>query len=138
MTFYISPGDSIHIDIDGDCWGKLSESQAEECGYYHVSGTSEKMNNEVSAYSAFFYDSLTNFKFQDSILRISSAMEYKEFLNDQTKKKLELTEEFNTEHHTSRQFQDWVSMKLKFGEWNDLMRYRWLRPMLDRVDRNEF
>jgi thiol-disulfide isomerase/thioredoxin len=138
MTFFISPGDSIHIDIDGDCWGKVSESSEEEYRYYHVSGTAEKMNSDVAAYSAFFSDSLFSWKFQDSILRISTPTQYKDFQNKQTKKMLERTNQFNREHQTCTQFQEWVSMKLKFREWDDLMRYRWIRPMYDKGDRNEF
>lgn len=138
LTFFISPGDSIHMDIDGSCWGKVSETSAEEYGYYNASGTSEKMNNDVATYTAFYVDSLHDWKVQDSILRISTPMEYKAFLNQRSQEQRERTLRFNREHQTSRQFQEWASMKLTFAEWDDMMRYRWENPMHNGVNRDTF
>ena len=138
QTYYISPGDSIHFDIDGNCWGKISETYTEEYEYYKVSGTSEKMNIDVANYTAFFLDSLNDWTLQDSMIRICTPNEYKNFLYDLATERLEIISGFNRKNNTCKQFQDWISLKLKYEEWDDLMRYRWLHPMRNKKDRNEF
>lgn len=49
-----------------------------------------------------------------------------------------MVERFNKENKTSKQFQEWVKLEVKFQGWDDLMRYRWLKPMYNQIDRIEF
>ena len=115
LTYHISPGDSLHFDINGDCWSKTSETNAEEYNFYKVSGTSEKMNNDVAKYTAFFIDSLSNWSIHDSMINNSTPNEYKTFLEELTKKRFEIVENFNRTNNTCKEFQEWVNMKLEFG-----------------------
>lgn len=138
ITFFISPGDSIHITIDGNCWNKISETYTEEYNFYKVSGTAAEMNAEIFKFSAFFLDSLNNWKYQDSILKISTPLEYKDFITKQTIRNRQIIDDFNQKNNTSEEFRKWVDLKLKFMEWDNLMRYRWLYPMYEKTDVNNF
>lgn len=138
LTFYISPGDSLHFEISGDCWNSISQTYADEYNFYRVTGTSEKMNTDIANYKAFFLDSLNNWNVQDSMIRNGTPNEYKSFLQNLTNERFKELKEFNRKNNTCEQFREWAELNLKFCEWDDLMRYRWLHPMYNKIDRNEF
>lgn len=129
VTLFIAPGDSVHITIDGACWESISETYAEEYGYYHPAGDKAQMNSEILKYNAFFRDSISNWPYHDSIIRNCDPMEYAILLEEMTTKEKEFVEGFNKTNLTSNDFRKWVDAEVKFKQWSDLMRYCWLHPM---------
>ncbi|MFB6320263.1 TlpA family protein disulfide reductase [Saccharicrinis sp. FJH54] len=138
LTFYISPGDSLHFDIDGACWNKKTNTTAEEYAFYSVSGTAEKMNQDITAYVVYYSDSLQDRKEQDSMIRNASPEEYKRYEEKVAEERMNRAEAFNTTHNTCKQFQEWLPMKIKFDKYENLMRYRWLQAMHKQKDPNDF
>lgn len=136
LTFYVSPGDSLHFDINGDCWSTTSHTFADEYKFYKVTGTSEKMNEDILNYTAFLEDSIINWNVRDSMILVCTPFEYKDYLGNCSKKRLAILRDFNTFNRTCEQFQDWAKLDVKFGEWDDLMRYRWLSPTYKQKGRN--
>ncbi|MCW3806911.1 thioredoxin-like domain-containing protein [Plebeiibacterium marinum] len=138
LTYHISPGDSLHFEINADCWSKTSNSFAEEYSFYKVSGTSKKMNNDVAAYTAFFIDSINNMDEHDEMVKNASPLEYRSYVEALTKERIGIVEEFNKTNNTCPQFRNWVNHKLEYDKWDELMRYRWLHPMHNQKDMDEF
>lgn len=138
LTFHISPGDSLHFDINGDCWNITTKTSAEEYKFYKVSGTSEKMNSDIVNYVSFFLDSVNNWDLQSKMIASSTPSEYKKFLEKLSIEKKQIILDFNQQFNTCEEFKEWISLDLKFAEWEDLMRYRWMNPMYNQKDMNEF
>ena len=138
LAFHISPGDSLHFDINGDCWDIITETSAEEYNFYKVSGTCEKMNSDIINYTALFLDSVNNWDLQSKMIASSTPSEYKTFMTKLTNERNQIVLNFNQEYNTCEEFKEWISLKLKFTEWEDLMRYRWVHPMQNQKDITEY
>lgn len=138
VAYYISPGDSLHLDLGGESWDVKPETWTDEYSYYNISGTANKMNADYTKYIAFVQDSLDNWDVHESMINNSSPHEYKNFIETSTKERAAFIQEFNKKNNTGSQFREWVEYDLKFQAWDNLMRYRWLNPMHNKTDPKEF
>lgn len=138
LNFYIAPHDSLYFHINGDCLLDTTMFYKEEYKYYVVSGTSEKMNHDFVGYHIQFPDSFNNSDFHNNMINNSTPVEYKTFVEELTKKRFKIVENFNKTNNTCLQFKDWVSLKLKYDAWVYLLKYRWLHPMHTKTDINTF
>ncbi len=83
LIYYIFPGDSLHFTINSDCWRKTTSTYSEESNFYTLTGTSEKMNSEVSKFMAIYRDSLLNWQANSDSVKNTDALNFLMFKNNQ-------------------------------------------------------
>lgn len=139
LTFFISPGDSINFEIDNGCWKNDSETKADEYFFYKVTGTAERINKEVSKFSALYDDKMFNYNMQETIDSIKGLepLNFLKYKQKQLNKFYATLDSFNTVENTSVQFQNWAKNYLKYSNWYDLMYYRYGHP-IETGDANPF
>ncbi|MEN8138501.1 MAG: TlpA disulfide reductase family protein [Bacteroidota bacterium] len=133
LTYCIFPGDSLHFEIDGNCW----EGRKKRYEYFTITGSSEKFNRNLAKYNQLISDSLNTRQFfyeESNVIRNSTIEYYKKFETAYIKRKQLLTNKFNSENNVSEQFVEWTTQNVKFTEWNNLFRYTWLHPHYNKFD----
>ena len=134
LSYFITPGDSIHIEISDKCLGKLVKTEAEKYGYYNVSGTSEKMNRDYSKFKIFYYDSLFNINANSDSLKRMEPLDFKKFQLEQLKYFQSSLKSFNKSENTCKEFRNWAKSFIKYENWNNLLQYRWSHAMAINED----
>jgi len=138
LQYYIYPGDSLHFEIDGLCWSKVSESRAEEYAYYTVSGTSEAMNRNVALFTALFQDSLANWMILDSVVKASEPLDFRAFVDARSSDRQLFVEKFSLAQGASDDFRNWARRKITLAGWGDLIMYCWMKPPRESDERIAF
>lgn len=125
LTYYISPGDSLYFEIDGNCLKNISNDLAGKYEFVKVSGTSEKMNRDIVKFMIFYRDSLLNWQANsDSVAKLES-LDFLKFKTTQLKQFQTALESFNKTENTGSQFRNWAQAFIKFDNWTNVMQYRW-------------
>jgi thiol-disulfide isomerase/thioredoxin len=125
LTYYISPGDSLYFEIDGNCLNNISNDLAGKYEFVKVSGTSEKMNRDIVKFMIFYRDSLLNWQANsDSVAKLES-LDFLKFKTTQLKQFQIALESFNKTENTGSQFRNWAQAFIKFDNWTNVMQYRW-------------
>ena len=139
LTYYMSPGDSLFFAISEQCKLVTTHSYAEEAAFYKVSGSSMKMNTDLEVYEALYraYTDRT-WALRDSMIKTCTPDEYRSFIEDSYQEWIDEVAEFNIENNISQSFQKWIANELKFAQWEELMRYRWMHPYKNKKDINAF
>ncbi len=137
MKFYVSPGDSLNIEIDNKIVQRKSLT-INEYDLVKFIGPESKTNNDFIKCKKFYSDSLFNFYYEDSIIRVSSPIEYKQHISKRTDEYLKKTEKFCEENDINQTVRVWAHMDIQYEGYNDLMRYRWLYPMYHNIKRDSF
>jgi len=137
MKFYVSPGDSLSIEIDN----KILEHKKMDINEYEFvkfKGPAKRINNDFIKYNRFYSDSLYNFYYEDSIVGVSLPMEYKNHVSERTAEFLRKTNQFCQENNITKTVRDWARTDIQYEGINDLMQYRWLYPMYHDLERDSF
>jgi thiol-disulfide isomerase/thioredoxin len=129
LTYYISPGDSLHFAIDSDCWSKTTDTYKEESDFYTVSGTSEKMNSDVTKFMVIYRDSLLNWQANSDSVKSMDALNFLMFKNNQLNELQTSLANFNESENTSKQFRNWSQYFIKYDNLSSIMEYRWAHAM---------
>ncbi|MFN3239226.1 MAG: hypothetical protein ACE37D_19515, partial [Pseudomonadales bacterium] len=108
LTYYISPGDSLHFMIDNDCLTSSAESYAEESAFYKVSGTSKQLNNDIENFMILFKDSLINNQEERTAVVSMEPLVFLEYQNEQLKYYQTALASFNSSENTSEEFRNWA------------------------------
>ncbi len=137
VSLFVAPGDSIYLDVDSS-FSHSRELNLNRYDLIKVAGTASKMNEDMIAYNKFYSDSLYDYSSEDKILRESTPGQYKEYIDKRTVEYLKRTEIFNLRQKTCKEFREWVYLKIEYDALDDLMRYRWMHPMRNRINRDSF
>ncbi len=129
LTYYIFPGDSINFQINSNCLNSKTNTYAEESNFYILTGTSEKMNSDVSKFMTIYRDSLLNWQENSDSVKKMDALDFLMFKNNQFKKIQTSLEIFNNSENTCQEFQEWARNFTKYDFWTNLMEYRWAHAM---------
>jgi thiol-disulfide isomerase/thioredoxin len=129
LTFYIFPGDSLHFAINSDCWSTTTDTYQEESDFYKVSGTSEKMNSDVTKFMGIYRDSLLNWQANSDSVKNMDALDFIKFKNNQLKALQSSSESFNLSENTCDEFRKWSQYFIKYDNWSNIMEYRWAHAM---------
>jgi thiol-disulfide isomerase/thioredoxin len=135
VGLYVSPGDSIFIEIDK----RLLYSDSLHLNDYDlikVTGTATKINSDIIKYHKYFNDSVFNWSDEEKTIKENPPEQYSIHIENRTKKYNGLVDKFNRDNLTGSEFQIWVKNDIEYGALNDLMRYRWLYPMYNNIKRD--
>nr|WP_319997335.1 TlpA disulfide reductase family protein [uncultured Draconibacterium sp.] len=120
---FITPGDSIHLTINNDFINNNPESYTELYAHCKVSGTAQKINEEVSGFFAFLEDSVYNINTLNDSVNVLAPMPIKAYLERELDKQYLALERFNNRNNTSEHFQNWAKNHLKYRTWSLLFQY---------------
>jgi thiol-disulfide isomerase/thioredoxin len=134
LTYYIFPGDSINIEINSNCWSKTTSTYTEESNFYILTGTSEKMNSDVSKFMAIYRDSLLNRQANSDSVKSMDALNFLMFKNNQLNELQTSLKNFNESENTSKEFRKWSQNYIKYDNWSGIMEYRWFHAMAINAD----
>jgi len=134
LTYYISPGDSLHFAINSDCWSKTTDTYKEESDFYKVSGTSEKMNSDVTKFMGIYRDSLLNWQANSDSVKSMDALNFLMFKNNQLNELQTSLANFNVSENTSKEFRNWSQNFIKYDNLSSIMEYRWAHAMAINED----
>lgn len=135
LNYFVYPGDSLHFEIDGKCWSKISKSKEEEYAYYTLSGSSESMGNDVAKFTALYLDYLAERAFINSEAKALDPMEFRAFIDKQTEKRMSVIEEFSTKREATEEFQDWARRKINLLAWESQIMYCWQKAPRESNER---
>ena len=119
----LSPGDSIHVVIDGNILNNTEFSWENFYTAITVTGTSEELNKEMIRFMTFYHEEILD---KEMDLRLQARLDgyqYTIAINDQLKKHNEALEKYVLEHTHSKAFKEWAKRKIKFKSWLNLSSY---------------
>ena len=125
-SFFVAPGDSLYFEIN---YAK------DEINF---KGSHAQFNYQLVSYYKFINDSQDDFDIRDSILRTSEPMEYKAYINKKAAYFARILSDFFKENKCNDEFIAWSSAERKYWLMTELMRYRWLHPYKNKVQRDSF
>ncbi len=134
LTYYISPGDSLHFIIDNNCITTPVETYAQESAFYKVSGESEKMNNEIENFMILFQDSLVDNQKEREAVMSMEPMAFLKYKNEQLKHHQSAMATFNSSQNTSEEFRNWTNSFIKYYNWSTMMMYRYSHAFAIKED----
>jgi len=133
-TYFLFPGDSLHFDISSDCWGIQTKTYGQESAFYQVSGTSEKMNNDVSQFMIYFNDSLLNLKAYSDSTKKMEAMDFQKYRIKELSNCQDSLERFNSSRNTCKEFRRWAKSYVKYFELSGIIGYNWYHALAINED----
>ncbi|MBS2098667.1 TlpA family protein disulfide reductase [Carboxylicivirga linearis] len=137
--FYVSPGDSLFIDIDGKCWTKVINNTQDLHDLYKVSGKGSELAEEVKNYNVFFEDSINEaYHISDSIVRNLGPLDYSAYMNQKLKEDIAKLNNYLSSQPNSKQLVDWVKTDITQNNYWLRMRYIWRHPMKTGQDMKQF
>lgn len=116
IKLYLSPSDSIHLEIDEDVFRKEAHPD------YKVSGTnpSAKISKEIQQYLQYCGENSFNPDAQGK-----SVNTFLQVLNQEIIRRDSILQRFSKEYNTSKEFEDWAKNDIKYGIANYLIDYRY-------------
>lgn len=144
LPVFISPGDSLHINIDAKVLDypflldaeNIKRSEVYE--FYKVTGTAEKMNQDIIQFYSIYYDSLIDWETERNKYISLSPADYKKYLLNRNKKEIDFLKNFIKDFECCNLFENWATNFFKYSLWDDLMRYRWLHPKYNDIEIDTF
>nr|WP_321453895.1 hypothetical protein [uncultured Carboxylicivirga sp.] len=136
---YASPGDSLYITIDGNCWTNVINNNQELYDLYQVSGRGSLLAQEVKNYSVFFEDSINiDFHTSDSIVKTSSPLEYASYMDEKLNHDLKRLDSYLSAQQDGKLVQEWAQTDIEQNNWWYRMRYIWTHPMKTGENMKQF
>jgi len=138
-TLFCSPGDSLYLKIDADIFDDTrNENPNGQFFIREIKGTAAKINNDIIEYLAKLPDDKFIFRNAKNAVVSKKPEEYKTFIKQREKEYSEYLEKFLNNEKTNKLFIKWAKDRIKYGAWNDLMRYRWTHPHYNKIKRDSF
>jgi thiol-disulfide isomerase/thioredoxin len=123
LMFFVSPGDSIYLNINQSILRAGSSKLAKAYSYINLTGTAQKVNNDLFHFNSCLSDSLTDWDLEENSITNLTPEQYKAFIAGKASKQETFLKEFNEQQQTCLEFQEWAKYHLRFGIWNDLFQY---------------
>lgn len=134
LTYYIFPGDSLNLQVNSECWSTPASTYSEKSRFYTLTGTSEKMNADVSKFMTLYRDSLTNWQAEADAVKNLDPLSFLRYKNNQLQASQQVLDRFNKEENTSREFREWSERLIKYDNWTNRMQYRWSHALAINED----
>jgi thiol-disulfide isomerase/thioredoxin len=138
LPYFISPGDSLHIEINSDCWSKTTSGITEELQFYNVTGKGSSLANEVSNYLAEFFDAINSDTVHLKVMRIANPPAYKMNCEKEYQNNLEYLNSYYKKHNSSEAFQKWSMAHIHYFKWYQLFHFRWSRHVFEPAKQEDF
>lgn len=141
FTVYAYPGDSIFITIDAGMLLDTSKTMGYENKYIQIVCPNQRFQDEYQDFSQTFY---SEFRTSDDYLALRKAQKnldhfaYSDYVKRRSVKYKAYLEEYIKANNPSREFQEWADNWLYLLKLYDLLRYAWLHPMYNELDRKTF
>lgn len=124
LNYLLLPGDSLFFEINNDCWKVTTHTYKDEYAFYKVTGTSQKLNQNVVKFVSLYQDSLYTQEESTKAVKTKEPLEYLEF-NDKKLKNIQAAlNAFNTKENTSKAFQEWANAFITYHICNQKIGYR--------------
>ncbi|MFC0878769.1 TlpA family protein disulfide reductase [Saccharicrinis sp. FJH2] len=126
LTYHISPGDSLHVQINGDCWAEKGKSYEKLARIFDISGTSEDLNKEITRFMILYNDSLAVRKSYFDPVKVMEPLKYLDYMNKQLESNQAFLNSFNEKEKTSSEFKEWAHTYIKYDNWYYVLCYRYV------------
>nr|WP_321406459.1 TlpA disulfide reductase family protein [uncultured Carboxylicivirga sp.] len=137
--FYITPGDSLFVTIEGKHFINEIESTTAIYKAYQITGNGSTLANEVKNYCAFFEDSINSqYPTYDSLLRVLPPLEFSKYIDLKIKRDISSLHNYTLLNNSSDKLKKWAEDDIKQYNWFYKMKYAWKHPMLNGVDLGKF
>lgn len=137
-SLFCSPGDIIFMEIDAeDAFAKENNVEFPLIKI-QFQGPTKKTNEEINKYYLQIQSGQYTFRNEMEAIRTKKPDEYKAHIFQRESTQLQLLEEFNTENNTTDDFRNWARKHIKYSTLDDLMRYRWLHPDYNGINKIDF
>jgi len=118
LTYFMSPGDSLFFEITENLKSLRKLNYEDKLPFYKVTGTAQKVNEDMSQYQAYEYSKLRNGANQNIPLTWRAmTMEYRRIWEDNASEWREKNAFFNQQHNTCETFRTWVEKHTKYNAW---------------------
>ncbi len=141
FSVYANPGDSIYINIDARMLSDTSETKGFENKYIQIECANQRFQDEYQEFTQAFYG---EFNTHDSYLAQREAqknlnhIDYTEYVKEQSRRHYAFLEDYIQSNQPLNDFQKWADNWLYISEQRELLRYAWLHPKYNELDRTSF
>ena len=141
FSVYAHPGDSIFLTIDARMLSDTSNTVGFENEYIQIVCPNQRFQDEYQSFTQTFKG---EFQTMDDFLALKEAQKnldhsaYSEFIKNRSVKQQAFLEKYFKTNNPSREFREWADNWIYLSELEDLIRYSWLHPMYNELDRNTF
>ncbi len=141
FSVYSYPGDSIYLTIDARLLSDTTKIRGYESNYIKINSPNQRFQDNYQDFTREFYSSFGTY---DDFTELRDAQKnldhsaYSEYLKNRSTIYNTFLNEFVKENKPNFEFQEWAENWLYLMEMDDLLRYTWLHPMYNELDRNTF
>jgi len=138
---YAHPGDSIFVTIDARMLSDTSNTLGFENKYIQIESPKQRFQDEYQSFIQTFYG---EFQTMDDFLALEEAQKnldhsaYSGYIKSRSVKHQAFLEKYFKTNNPSREFREWADNWIYLSELEDLIRYSWLHPMYNELDKNTF
>jgi thiol-disulfide isomerase/thioredoxin len=135
LKFFVSPGDSIYLEIDKGILNVGNLKLSKLYSYINITGTAPKACRDVAQFNACLMDSLTDWDLEEYSTINLNPGQYKDFIASKKTRQEVFLKEFNAKRQTNNEFQEWAKYHLQFGIWYNLFQYVRDHPEYTKTDK---
>lgn len=141
FAVYSNPGDSVYITIDARMLSDTSKTWGFENEYIQIACPNQRFQDEYQDFTQAFYGEIYTY---NSVLAQREAQknlnhtEYIDYVKEQSGKHYAFLDEYIKLNQPRGEFQEWADNWLYISEQRELLRYAWLHPMYNELDRTTF
>ncbi len=133
--FYLfaKPGSELFVEIDA------ARFEEEGIKAVELGGDQAETNRHICDFMALSNQRLRDFMYEhQKIIRTLDGEDYKAFRLKKLQEDYDYFSDYLKEHEVTDEAQNWVKLGIKYECANDLMRYRWLHPIENKLNRTDF
>ncbi len=141
FSVYAHPGDSIFLSIDARMLFDTSNTIGYENKYIQIKCARQKFQDDYQDFMLAFngeYNSEKSFLAQEEAQEELDHAEYTLYMQERSEIQYAFLKEYKQTHQPCAEFQKWVDNWIYLSEPQELLRYAWLHPMLNELDRTSF
>ncbi len=145
----LSPGDSLHIELDDqkishpDLFNTIEtdkpfKKNRQKDFYKFPNSELGKTNELINNFMRDFPSDLYIYQFASNAIKDNNPQQYTEYIKLRQKNYSTFFDQYQLDNETTPLFNMWVVDHLKYSGWSDLMRYRWLYPMYNKINEKDY
>lgn len=141
FTVYAFSGDSIYLTIDARMLSDTSNTMGFENKYIQIASPNQRFQDEYQDFSQTFAG---EFRTRDDHMALQEAQTnldhsaYSDYIKSRSEKYRAYLKDYFIRSNPSSEFQKWAGNWIYVSEIRDLLRYAWLHPMYNKLDRITF
>jgi len=133
-TLFCSPGDSLFIKINANY---KSQTNSDESRFV-IKGTNKQTNDLIFNFLNKIPKENHIYANYDIAIKSKSPLEYLEYIKEREKLYRDFYDKFVSENQTTEMFRKWASKMLKYESYDDLLKYTWYHPDLNKISPSSF